>query len=275
MSANKFILNGEVKIDLSQDTTTEEDVTKGKTFHKADGSVGVGTVVTFGDGWIGDGKTHLFIEISTEGRMDVPVYFFQSTDNSVTVDWGDGSAPETFSGGQFVDTRHTYANIGKYIITLAVAEGSMLNFSTKGTNYCFMGKLESDEMYFQRLKKVEIASCTPGLTDYTFQGCHSLSDVKLPNDLPTIGSGAFCNCYSLVSVEIPSSVKTVYAKAFYHCYGMKVFDFTKHTAVPKLRASDVFTGIPVDCEIRVPAALYDEWIATTNWSNYASKIVAV
>ena len=43
MSTNKFILNGEVKIDLSQDTVTEDDVTKGKTFHKADGSQAVGT----------------------------------------------------------------------------------------------------------------------------------------------------------------------------------------------------------------------------------------
>lgn len=43
MNANKIILNDEVLIDLTQDTATEEDVAKGKTFHKADGSVGVGT----------------------------------------------------------------------------------------------------------------------------------------------------------------------------------------------------------------------------------------
>lgn len=43
MNANKIILNDEVLIDLTQDTATEEDVAKGKTFHKADGSMGVGT----------------------------------------------------------------------------------------------------------------------------------------------------------------------------------------------------------------------------------------
>ena len=42
MNANKIILNDQVLIDLTQDTAVEEDVAKGKTFHKADGSVGVG-----------------------------------------------------------------------------------------------------------------------------------------------------------------------------------------------------------------------------------------
>jgi hypothetical protein len=56
---------------------------------------------------------------------------------------------------------------------------------------------------------------------------------------------------------------------------MKFYDFTSHTSVPTLANSNAFQGIPADCEIRVPAALYDEWIAATNWSTYASRIVAV
>ena len=46
-------------------------------------------------------------------------------------------------------------------------------------------------------------------------------------------------------------------------------------SAPTLSNTNAFTDIPADCEIRVPAALYDEWIAATNWSTYASKIVAV
>ena len=42
MNANKIILNNEILIDLTQDTAIEEDVAEGKTFHKADGSIGVG-----------------------------------------------------------------------------------------------------------------------------------------------------------------------------------------------------------------------------------------
>ena len=55
---------------------------------------------------------------------------------------------------------------------------------------------------------------------------------------------------------------------------MKYYDFTSHTSVPSL-GINAFSNIPSDCEIRVPAALYDEWVAATNWSTYASNIVAV
>jgi uridine kinase len=54
-----------------------------------------------------------------------------------------------------------------------------------------------------------------------------------------------------------------------------IYDFTQHTAVPTLANTEAFYNIPADCEIRVPAALADEWKAATNWSTYASKIVGV
>ena len=54
-----------------------------------------------------------------------------------------------------------------------------------------------------------------------------------------------------------------------------VYDFTRHTAVPTLSNTNAFNNISADCEIRVPAALADEWKAATNWSTYASYIVGV
>ena len=56
---------------------------------------------------------------------------------------------------------------------------------------------------------------------------------------------------------------------------MKYYDFSTHTSVPTLSNTNAFTDIPADCEIRVPAALYDSWKSATNWSTYASKIVGV
>jgi hypothetical protein len=56
---------------------------------------------------------------------------------------------------------------------------------------------------------------------------------------------------------------------------MKFYDFSKHTAVPTLAATNSLNKIPADCEIRVPAALVDEWKAATNWSTYADYIVGV
>ena len=51
MKANKVSLNNEVLIDLTQDTAVEEDVLTGKTFHKADGSIGVGTAQLADNSW--------------------------------------------------------------------------------------------------------------------------------------------------------------------------------------------------------------------------------
>lgn len=50
MNANKIELNGEVLLDLTQDTVTEADVAEGKTFHLADGTPATGTGVMGGGG---------------------------------------------------------------------------------------------------------------------------------------------------------------------------------------------------------------------------------
>lgn len=51
-----------------------------------------------------------------------------------------------------------------------------------------------------------------------------------------------------------------------------VIDFTHCTAVPKVQNSTkVFSQ---GMTIKAPTALYDEWISTTNWANYAEYVVA-
>lgn len=130
----------------------------------------------------------------------------------------------------------------------------------------------------------------------TFTECHALKLVCLPERLASIGGTSFKNCYSLLSVTMPASMTSIAANAFrdchgiafvvmpsgvasvdaafYYCYGVGVYDFTACAAVPTLASSMGFSGIADDCEIRVPAALYDEWIAATNWATYASQIKA-
>ena len=57
--------------------------------------------------------------------------------------------------------------------------------------------------------------------------------------------------------------------------GRVFYDFTACTTVPALANTNAFTGIPADCQIRVPASLVDTWKAATNWSTYADHIVGV
>ena len=129
-----------------------------------------------------------------------------------------------------------------------------------------------------------------------FQDCHSLSLISLPysvvlghnallncyslssitvGEMHYISSAVLQNCYSLSSIVIPNNVIDIDNNAFSGCSSMTYFDFTSHTSVPRLASSNAFDSIPSDCEIRVPAWLYNEWIAATNWSSLADKIVAV
>ena len=55
---------------------------------------------------------------------------------------------------------------------------------------------------------------------------------------------------------------------------MAIYDFTSHTSVPTLADTTVLGGIPSDCVIVVPVALYDEWIGATNWSSISGQIVS-
>lgn len=129
--------------------------------------------------------------------------------------------------------------------------------------------------YCHSLKSITIPDGVTQIGAELFRGCSALTKVIIPETVTSMYNSAFSECRSLTRIEIPSGVTSIASALFGSCTAMKVYDFTKHTAVPTLVATNAFYNIPFDCEIRVPAALYDEWIAATNWSTYASKIVGV
>lgn len=209
-----------------------------------------------GENWIGDGNTHIWI--SLPDFITSPILGV-CPNGTVTVDWGDGTAPDTLTGTSTSTVkwtpRHNYASSGDYIVTLTV-DGKMRIAGQQGKNGWILlndasGGSQGDTPYRLAVRKVEVGNDTD------------------------IGDYAFAECHSLTSVKIPGSVTSIAGNAFSSCAWVRVYDFTNNTAVPTLSSTSAFSYIPTDCEIRVPAALYDEWIAATNWSTYASNIVAV
>ena len=124
------------------------------------------------------------------------------------------------------------------------------------------------------LSSVVIPDGVTSISKYAFAACFNLSSVVIPDSVKSISDSAFSTCYALSSVVIPDSVTSISSSAFSSC-GVTTYDFSGHTTIPTLSNANAFNGIAADCEIRVPAALYDEWIAATNWATYASQIVAV
>ena len=257
-----------------------------------------------GEEWIGDGNTHLWISLP-EGRTS-PMLGIH-VQGTVTVDWGDGTTPDVLTGTlmwqvQWTPT-HNYAKAGNYVITLTV-DGAM-RFGDGTDNYCKLLRYDTttisanyrNQSYVNCIKKIEVGTNVARLSMYSFINCQSLSKINvssgvaidkcafkncvslnsivIPNDCTYIGESAFEGCHAMASVVIPPSVDTIVNYAFYNCQGVEYFDFSRHATVPTLSTTMGFYRISSYTQIRVPAALYDEWIAATNWTTYASNIVAV
>jgi hypothetical protein len=126
--------------------------------------------------------------------------------------------------------------------------------------------------YCYSLASITIPNSVTSISDTAFHYCYSLASITIPNSVTSISDTAFYNCYSLASITIPNSVTSIGWDAFSDCTGMAFYDFTSHTSVPTLSSTSTFSGIPSDCIIKVPAALYDEWVTATNWSIYLAII---
>jgi hypothetical protein len=91
------------------------------------------------------------------------------------------------------------------------------------------------------------------------------------SNISTIPAFAFRHA-KIPQILLPPSVYSIESSAM-NSDGIDIVDFSMHTAVPTIQASSFLAHDGL--EIRVPAALYDQWIASTNWSTFADYIVAV
>ena len=125
------------------------------------------------------------------------------------------------------------------------------------------------------LDSIAIPCGVTSIDNNAFYSCFSLASVTIPDKVTSIRNYAFRACHSLASVTIPKGITSIGTYAFNSCYGMRFYDFSACTSVPTLAGTNAFTSIPSDCQMLIPASLYDEWKAATNWATYAKYMVAV
>lgn len=225
-------------------------------------------------------KTYIFINMGTSRKS--PVLGLCAL-GSLKVDWGDGTTPTVLKGTSISQLiyigPHTYAEAGDYVITISQEDGSQLRFmgtSGRGRILCAERQVsDMDYAYLNAVKKVIMGSTVTAIGASAFYYCSSMTDVVIPDTVTSIAGAAFCYDYYLNNVTIPASVTNIQNSTFAWCYAATYLDFSSHTSVPNLQNVGALSGTSADCEIRVPAALYDEWIAATNWATFASRIVSV
>ena len=127
--------------------------------------------------------------------------------------------------------------------------------------------------YCHSLSSIVIPEGVAKIGNSAFNECYSLSSIVIPVGVTSIDNNAFHSCYSLSSIVIPEGVKSIGGNAFYNCYAMAFYDFSQCTSVPTLGNTSVFSGIPSNCKMVVPDALYNTWTAATNWSTHARNMV--
>lgn len=253
MAINKVVYDGNTLVDLTGDTVIPEVLSKGYTAHGADGEpiVGLGELAfdleiplseqdvliaqiaaalegkAAGGGaeeeWIGDGNTHIWVHLG-EGRT-APILGV-CPNGTVTVDWGDGTAPDTLTGTSTSTVkwtgRHNYAAPGDYVITLTVS-GSMGFYGT-ATSGEYSGILRYASSADGRnsacrnaVRRVEIGSGVTAVANYAFYACYVVEGVKIPDGVTSIGNYAFAYCYNLADIEIPDSVTSMGTDVFNNC----------------------------------------------------------
>jgi hypothetical protein len=155
----------------------------------------------------------------------------------------------------------------------AFAKCSSLSAIVIPNGVTIIGRLAFSEC--SSLSTIVIPNSVTSIDSNAFEYCTILNKIVIPSSVASINGNAFTECYAFSCIVIPDGVTSIAGRAFYRLYGARFIDFTASTSIPTLGYSNVFSECASDLQIRVPAALYDEWIAATYWSDFASQIVAV
>ena len=111
----------------------------------------------------------------------------------------------------------------------------------------------SDYGYCTSLTTIDLsATQVTSLPNGLFQGCTSLSNVKLPSGLTTINESAFQGATSLTTIEIPSSVTTINGSAFANS-GLTTIDLSQ-TAITQIDNA-VFQNTASLTDVKLPTRI--------------------
>lgn len=189
-----------------------------------------------------DGSVKIHIDTVIDG-LDVTLLNYQASANDNQIDWGDGSAVETYGASGNYTLTHTYVNGGKYIISVFSAAGSLALGNNSSAivdkdiveEINFGSQTKSFASYIcnglKRLKRVSFSENAVALNaSYLFQSTEQMEFLALPRLAASSGTyfmrfasgilgvaappnfrhgtAAFCDCYRLRFAPLPDGQAT-------------------------------------------------------------------
>ena len=174
-----------------------------------------------------DGKTRVYIRLE-EGRTSPMLGVCPN--GTVTVDWGDGTTPDTLTGTSTTTVKwtpnHAYTAPGDYVIKLTVngTMGFYGNSSSSNNGGAILRYSSSNDnrnyVYKNSVQKIDIGSGVTSIGQHAFSHCYSLASITIPNGVTSIGTAAFNYCCYLASITIPNGVTSIGQDAFNSCYSL-------------------------------------------------------
>lgn len=172
-----------------------------------------------------DGKTRLYVDVDTETWDDFVLNYWQSTKNATTVDWGDGTTPETKNADSRIEHRHVYASSGSYVITMSVKEGTTMWLGRDG--YMLIARGETDGGRCAMLRRVEVGARATATDPHCFRQCCRLESISLPQTTKVYAVRAFEMCTQL-RVLIAADMDEI-RQTFYRCSNLRAIATPKGT----------------------------------------------
>lgn len=123
------------------------------------------------------------------------------------------------------------------------------------------------------LRAVVMPNSVLSVQTNVFSGCSSLESIILSDKLESLPSTFLSQCTLLQKLYVPNSVVKIDANALSELRSISYIDFSTHTVIPTLSASNSIRLLNSASKIIVPDNLYDQWVAATNWSALTSYIV--
>lgn len=244
------------------------------------------------------GKTEIDFDVKLVDMLNVRIRPIATIDNQIfTVDWGDGSEPETVTTSSSYILNHTYETSGVYTATLVSnanyyfdSTSSFGNSTTDATNLAYaiknvrlseqVARISSGAFrYAKRLETISVPKTTYFNGTYIFGDCWSLKALVVP----VVGSTALTflcgNCYTLTYCAVADTLNLIAGQMFTLCYSLK--KFTIPTDVTSIGATAFnycvnleSLCVPDGCVVNASAFAYTQSLKEMNFPSSVTNIPA-